>query len=137
MFRKDLHDRLQKIFGFKKVTFQAPSESFEQETLFVQINSPRVKVTGSSIAARVEGTLIVFSQDNKMPYGFMQKRIEEANPDLTRPLFFSEIDIDVATSPARLQNIHERRTNFLFLFKTQYDPNKGQLTELEFTGEGT
>lgn len=135
MFKTDLEKRLRIIFDFKKTTFLAPSESFEQDTLFITILSSKTRVlnkNNGAIAAKVTGSLTVFSQDNKLTYGYFNKRIEAADPIYTKGLFFSDIDIDDPASPARLQNIHERISNFTFLYDSQYDPSKGELTELEF-----
>lgn len=134
MFRKTLEERLKKIFGFEKVTFQAPSDAFEQDTLFIEIQNPRTRTSEAKVYARVTGQLIVYSQDNKMPYGFFNKRIEKAPNALTKDFFFFDIDVNIENSPARLQNISERRVSFVFFFTAQYDPNLGELTTLE-TGE--
>jgi hypothetical protein len=133
VFRKDLEDKLSKIFRFKKTTFLSPSDAFEQDTLFVQINNSRGRVSKDKITAKVEGTLIVFSKGNALPFGYFNKAIGMASKDLTKDFFFSAVDTDVASSPSRMQDIHERRTNFLFLYSGQYDPNKGELTNVEFS----
>lgn len=135
MFRNDLKNRLENIFGFKKTTFLAPSQSYEQDTLFIDIQTSKTRVTrkkGGAVTAKVTGSLTVFSQDNKLTYGYFNKRIEQADPKFTRGLFFQDIDIDDPASDARLQNIHERICNFTFLYSEQYDPSKGDLTELKF-----
>lgn len=134
MFRKDLQRRLEAIFQIEKSTLLAPSLQFEQDTLFIQIDqaNPRVcSKDGGRETAKVVGSLTVFSQDNRMPFGFFTKAIERADPELTRPFLFLDIDVDLASSPARVQNIHERRTSFVFLYDSQYDPNRGALTSIE------
>jgi hypothetical protein len=135
VFRKDLERRLKLIFGFKKVTFNAPSDdalgTFEQDTAFVEITDCRSSAGFGGARAKVECTLRTFTQDDKMPYGFLTKQIQQAKPELTAPLFFYEIDTNIASSPARIQNIHERRTRFQFLYSEQYDPDQGELTSLE------
>lgn len=135
MFRQELQEKLEKIFGFKKVTFEAYSDSFEQDTLFIEVQRPRTKTSEGKVYARVTGQLVVFSQDNKMPFGFMQKRIEKAKNELTKSFFFHDVDVNQENSPARLQNISERRTNFVFFFTAQYDPKLGEITTLEMEGE--
>lgn len=130
MFRAELKSRLSKIFGFEKTTFDAPSESFEQDTLFVSIAEAQSRPSGKKIYSKVMGYLTVFSQKDKMPYGFFNKRIQKADAALTRELFFFDMDVDVASSPARIQNISERRARFVFLYSADYDPNKGRLTSI-------
>lgn len=131
MFRKPLEEKLKAIFGFKKVTYDAPSDAFEQDTLFIEVQQPRVKTSEGKAYARVVGQLVVYSQDNKMPYGFFSKRIEKAGNPLTKDFFFYDVDVNIENSPARTQNIAERRVSFIFFFTAQYDPSLGELTTLE------
>jgi len=133
MFRKDLEQRLCKIFGFEKTTYNAPSDSFEQDVLFIEIGDCKSRVSQGKIFARIRGEIIVFSQDNKLTYGFFNKRIEQADLDLKAPLFFHDIDTNVETSPARLQNINERRCGFQFFYSGQYNPVKENITSENLT----
>lgn len=133
MFRSDLKRRLDKIFQFRKTTFDDYSDEFEQDTLFIEVELSRPKISGKDgglQTARVVGSLVVFSQDNKLPFGYMAKQIEKADPALKANLHFYDIDSDRPDSQARLQNIHERRTSFVFLYDSQYDPDKGEITSL-------
>lgn len=136
MFRKDLERRLKAIFGFKKVTFSSPADdsaigTFEQDCAFIEISDCKSSARFGSAKAKVECTMRTFTQDDKMPYGFLTKRIQQADADLTAPLFFYDIDTNVASSPARIQNIHERRTRFVFLYSEQYDPDQGEMTSID------
>lgn len=135
MFRKELKRRFELIFGVKKTTFDAPSESYEQDTLFISIENAKTSVGSNTQRAYVNGAITLFSQDDRLPYGFFKKRIEQADKSLTKQLFF-ETEIDDNQSPARLVNIHERRCNFVFLYDSQYDPSQGALTDLELNMEG-
>jgi len=132
---KELLSRLQKIFGFKKATFSMPSESFEQDTLFVFIENAFSRVTDKITYYKVNGSITIFTQDEKMPTGFMNKRIEMSDIELTKDLFFFNIDTYVENSQARVQNINERRASFVFMYKEQFNPEKGQLTELDISGD--
>lgn len=130
MFRKDLMRRLEEIFGLQKTTMFAASSEFEQDTLFVEILSSRSRVSGVNggrETARVVGSLFVYSQEDRLPYGFFAKRIEQAPAAVKAPLFFYDTDVDNVESEARLQNLHERRTSFIFLYDSQYDPDRGSI----------
>lgn len=136
MFRAELAEKLTQIFGFKKTTFDAPSVSsttgtFEQETLFVEINEARSRVTEGKAFAKILGSIVCFSQMEKLPFGFFNKKIQQAPYALTKPFFFFDIDLNPANSPARIQNITERRARFVYLYSGQYDPDHGELTSLE------
>ncbi len=135
MFRSDLTRRLEGIFGID-ATFDEVSDEYEQDRIFIEVEVSRSRVSnanGGIETARVVGSIVVYSQANKLPFGFFSKKINNADPELTKPLFFYDIDVDLPDSPARLMNIHERRTSFVFLYNSQYDPSKGELTSLETT----
>jgi hypothetical protein len=132
VFNKTLLEKFERIFQFKKTTFDAPSDSFEQDTLFIEVDKATTRVSDGKLSSRIDGTLIVYSQANKLPFGYFNKAIAKGKLEDVRDLFFFDIDVDVASSTARLQNIHERRTRFVYLHKEQYDPNKGQLNTLNF-----
>lgn len=134
MFRKEMSEKLKEIFGVKKVTFDEPGESFEQDTIFVQIQKSRCNTGQGKQTAKVEGALVLFCQRDKAPYGFFNKRIEQADAALKRDFLFFDMDVEALNSPARLQNISERRVSFVFLYSAQYDPNQGELTSVEFGG---
>lgn len=133
MFRNDLLRRLEKIFGLKKTVYWKASESHEQDTLFVTVLDARPRMSsgqGGRETAVVNGLITVYSQDNRLPYGFFSKAIERAAADVVKPFFFFDIDVDLQNSPARQHNIHERQASFVFLYDAQYDPNRGELSQL-------
>lgn len=134
MFRRELAEKLKAIFGVEKVSFDEPGDSFEQDTLFVEILESQSNTGQGRATAKVNGAIVMYSQHNKLPYGFFNKRLQNADPALTKPFFFFDIDVDAQNSPARLQNISERRASFVYLYSAQYDPNQGQLTSVEFGG---
>ncbi len=131
MFRKELISKLEDIFQFKKTTFDAPSESFEQDTLFVEISDVVCRISNGKSYAKVDGAVIVYTENDKLPYGFFNRKVELADKDLTREFFFFDVDKNAANSPARMQNISERRAKFVYLYSATTDLNLGQLTELE------
>lgn len=136
MFRKSLEQKLKEIFGFKKITFDAPSDSFEQDTMFVELGDCKTRPTAEGkITAKVTGQLVVFSQDMRFTFGALAKLIEQANAEAKKDLFFFNVDTNVENSPARLSNISERRTSFVYLYSAQYDPNLGVITSLELESE--
>src|SRR5690606_34281477 len=83
------------------------------------------------LGAKVTGSVTIFSQVDKLPYGFFAKRIEQAKLEHTRDIFFFDVDTDVASSPARIQNIAERRCTFVYLYRAPYNPAKGQMEGLD------
>lgn len=130
MFKKELTERLKNIFEIKKVSFDEPSDSYEQDVLFVSVSNSRERVSKDKVTARVDGILRIYTRNDKLLYGFFTKAIERAKASDKDNLFFFG-EQDVQSSPARMINLQERIINFNFLFSTQYDPDKGELTSLE------
>lgn len=131
-----MEEKLGKIFGFRKTTYDQPSVNastgtFEQDTLFIQVDECNSSVKEGKATAKVSGSLTVFAQMDKMPFGYFNKRIQQADHELTRKFFFFDIDLNPVSSPARIQNITERRVRFVYLYSGQYDPEHGELTSLE------
>ncbi len=136
MFQKDLQARFQRIFQVPNTTFNAPDfNAPEQDTLFIEILTVRSRMSasdGGRETARVLGAATLFSQNTRLPYGFFAKRVEQARSVDTKGLFF-ETEQDVAASPARMINLHERRLPFMFLYDSQYDPDRGEISEIDFS----
>jgi hypothetical protein len=133
MFEAELERRLKGIFGVKSVRFDAPNPAAkEQDTLFVDIQSCRSNITAGRECARVQGGLMLFSQNGRLPFGFFNKKIHQSDSKLTRDLFFYDFD----TSTETYQNLVERRVNFIFLYSGQYDPEQGEITSLGITEVG-
>lgn len=133
MFRNELERRMKTIFGLGKTTFDAPSDQFEQDTLFIQVDRVLPSIKDGREVAAVYGVITVYSQKNKMPFGYFDKRIANAKNVDKKGLHFYDFEEDVANSPSRIINIGERKRSFLFLYDAQYDPNQGELTSVEFT----
>ncbi len=134
MFRADLSARLHRIFELSRVTFDAPSDAYEQDVLFIEIQDAETRTAQGKAIAKVSGSIVMYSQRDKLPYGFFIKKIAHAEASDTKPFYFYDTDTDALNSPARLINISERRCRFIFLYDEQYDPNQGQLTSIEFEG---
>lgn len=134
MFKKEMQEKLKAIFGVSKVTFSSPGQSLEQDCIFVEIDNCKAN-TGQGVAsARVSGSISIFSQYEKLPFGFFSKRIQQADPRHTKAFFFFDTDVEKQISPtsaeAPTQNIAERRASFVYLYSAQYDPNQGEITSL-------
>lgn len=124
-------EKLTRIFQMK-ATLDAPSESFEQEKIFVEIESWNTRVKGDFQTFRASGVFYVFAQNEKMQAGYFSNMIEAANADDCRPFHFSNID---SVGQFRENNLSERRVSFEYFDRISYDPNKGELNELELNEE--
>lgn len=131
MFRREMLRNLEAIFGMK-ATFNAPSDAYEQDTIFVEIQNSNSRVNYGKEYATVRGMLILFCQDSKVPYGFFNKKLHSANPDYTKNFTFRDFDQDIGSSGARLMNLRERRVNFTYLYSGQHDPGGADMEGIEF-----
>lgn len=131
MFEKQLADDLHRIFKVKKVTYNQISESAEQECLFVEVENVKNTISPPNQRAMVTGTAVMVGQNDKLPFGFYSKAIQEAGHDLTKSFFF----YDLESNTRRYQNIVQRGFSFVYFFDGQYDPKVGIINEVEFTFE--
>jgi hypothetical protein len=128
VFETELRAKFQRIFGIRKMSFDRPGESQEQEGGFIEITNVRPNFREARQIAHVQGTLHVFANSDKMPFGYLAKRIEHADPADKRALFFQTEE-----NRGTFGNIVERSMSFVFLFDSQYDPALGTLNELNTT----
>lgn len=131
MLENEVKAKLQKIFGFQKATYDLPGESQEQECLFITISQPKVRPIDGRFVGQVEGSALVFAQNDKMPSGYFAKSIEKASAEDTEDFFFS----DVGATQKIYQNIVQRSFSFVYFFNSQYDPDKGSIEEITFIQE--
>lgn len=131
MFEKALASKLEKIFKLKRVDFALPSESQEQDVIFVQIDDPHVRVKDQKQVARVEGRFQVFAAHGKMPHGYFARSIAEADPAVTKDFFFSDIDESAGT----YRDLDVRSARFVFFYSSQYDPEQGTINQVEIQVE--
>jgi hypothetical protein len=126
MFEKSLKGKLERIFGFKKVTFDHPSESQEQECIFIEVTSSRSSIKDGREISKTTGKLKVFASSEKMPFGFFAKRIKSALESDTKDLFFYDMD----ENSGYFGSLVERSMSFVYFFDSQYDPNLGTITSI-------
>ena len=127
MFEKQLANKLKKIFKVKKVTYDAPSESNEQECIFVNVIRSKNTIKDGKEIAKVEGVLTMFGNAEKMTFGFFSKSIYQADSEYTKDLFFYEMDGNVL----EIQNIVQRTCAFVYFYSGQYDPDLGTITSVD------
>lgn len=127
MFESRLKDTLQRIFDLKKATYALPSESQEQECLFIEVDRSNSTIKDGRALARVEGKVRVFANADKMPFGYFSKCIQAADHADVKDFFFFDIEENALT----YQNIVERSLSFVYFFNSQYDPALGTITSIE------
>ena len=129
MFETTLKEQLQRIFDLDKATFDAPSESQEQECLFIEISKSRNTIKDGLQVARVTGKIRVFGNSEKLPYGYFSKCIQEADAADTLPFFFFEFEENAGS----YRNIAERSVSFVYFFNSQYNPRLGTITSINIS----
>ena len=116
------------IFEVSKVSFDLPGESREQDCLFIDIQSSKSSIKKTRENATVRGSILMYSNSEKLPFGFFLKKINQADEELTHDLCFFNMEENTRT----FQNIVERRCNFIYLYSNDYDPEGGTITSVEF-----
>ena len=128
MFKKQLENDLVKIFDIDKIRFDSVSESQEQAAIFVQVESVRSTITDKLQSYKVEAEVRLFARSEALPFGFLMKQIMQAPKEVSQRFFFYDLEENAGT----FQNINERSFKFIYFYKNEFDPNRGELTELEF-----
>lgn len=123
-----LLDRAERIFGLK-ATFNIPGDSREQECVFIQVERNNSTIKDKVETARVTGRMRIFANSEKLPFGYIAKRIAAADHADTKDFFFLEPDDNAGV----FGNIVERSLGFVFLFKTQYNPERGEMQNVNLT----
>ncbi len=126
MFEASLKEKLKLIFDFDKVTFDDPGEAEEQECIFIQVDKSQAKIAPPWQSCKVDGKITVYCNADKMPFGYMMKKIQESDPANTADLFF----FDQEESQNRFQNIVARTMSFVYFYKSQYNPEVGEITSI-------
>lgn len=127
MFEAKLKSSIENIFGLDKVSFDVPSEHQEQECVFIQIVRAKPTIKDGRQLCLVEGTVRVFANSEKMPYGYFMKRLRDAPETDTKGLVFFDFEENAGT----FRNITERSLGFRYFFDSQYDPEIGTITSIE------
>lgn len=131
MFEKELEAKLKKIFKAQKVSYSQPSESKEQECLFVEIETSRNRFKDGRCVGRFEGNITMFGNADKMPFGYFAECIEQANPDDLKDIGF----FNVESNSRIFQNIVQRTVEFTYFFNGQYDPAVGTMESVTLSTE--
>jgi hypothetical protein len=126
VFEKELEGKLKKIFGLEKVTYESPGESSEQGCLFIDIDSCKNTIKDGKAVAMVSGSATIFGPGPKIPFGFFAKAIRNAPVELTKDLFF----FDIENNTQRIRDIVQRGFSFIYFFRGQYDPAIGTITSV-------
>jgi hypothetical protein len=128
MFEASLKAKIKKIFDLDKVTYDSPSESHEQEGVFIEVENARTNIRDKKCIAKVTGKLRIFAQGDKMPFTYFMQKIDAADPDDKKDIFFFDF-----ISAGKLMNLDERTISFVFFFNSQYNPNLGTINEVNIT----
>lgn len=133
MFEDKLEKKFKSIFGVKKVTYAEPGESQEQETIFINVEEPKFKFSDKQATAMVTGQAVMFGRNDALTFGFFAKCISKASNDLTKDLFFENLD----SNTKRFGDIVQRGFSFTYFFDSQFDPAVGTITSVTTTVEET
>ncbi len=125
MFEATLASKLKKIFEYGVVKFDQPGESKEQDRIFCEIDKAHTHFKDGIVYSKVEGKISVFAQNDKLPFGYFSKCIEN-HPDDTKDLFF----YDFEDNTRLYENIVQRTLSFVYFFNGQHDPALGTLTSV-------
>lgn len=126
MFEKALEEKLKRIFHVKKVVYDQPGESREQDCIFIEVEQARNRVSDARFLSRVNGNLIIFGRSKELPFGFFSKAIAEADLELTHDIAFFDFELN----SKYFRDLVQRTVSFVYFFDSQYDPDVGSITSM-------
>lgn len=131
MFKKSLQEKLTKIFGMPRASFDSikePNDAKEQECIFIDVDNVVSKIEKGTASARVNGTISIFAQSSKLPYGFFNKKIAAAQVSDHADFYFHKFD----QSEEYFGNLVKLKCEFVYFFRSAYDPEYGEITSVDF-----
>jgi len=129
MFESELETVLKRIFDVPKVSFAKPSDKVkEQNVLFVDVIKCTSKAKENIYKAKVTADLVMYAPATKLTFGFFNKRIQQSTVEDTKNFYFYNIE----ESEKVYGDVVERKLSFIYFFQTEYDPDHGSLTSVEF-----
>jgi hypothetical protein len=129
VFRASMEQKLLSIFGLKKVTFSMPDPAaLEQTIIFVDIQKCVTRTSRGKEFSRAHGTISIFSDSDRIPFGFYAKKINQASPVDTKGFFFYNFDQNEKYNG----KLVERKIDFIYLHDAPYNPETGTITSVEF-----
>lgn len=126
MFENELSEKLKKIFDVKKVSFDAPGEAMEQETLFIEVSNFRSFVKDQRVVGKADAKAYYFSTNQKLPFGYWAKKIALADTDDSESFFFYDLEQNSQIFRDKIQ----RAFSFVYFFNRQFDPEKGTISSI-------
>lgn len=120
------------IFRVSKVVFDTPGESQEQDCIFIEVENSWNTFKDGRAISKVTGNAVMFGPNDKLTLGFFSKAIAQAPSIQTKNFFF----FDFEENTKRIRNIVQRSLSFVYFFDSQYDPETGSITTVNFITEG-
>ena len=134
MFKKTLEDNLINIFGIRRVSFAEPSSENEQNVLFINIASCKTSFSANKIYFDVRGQITLYAVNEKLPFGYFQRKIELSKKEHSEKLFFYNIEENLQYGGQ--VGLTERSASFVFSYSTDFNPNKGLINDINLIEMG-
>ena len=132
MFNKNLEEKLINIFGISRVSFAEPSAENEQNVLFVNITNCKTSFAAKNIYFEVRGGITLYSINERLPFGYFQRKIELAKKEDAERFFFYNIEENLQYGGQ--VGLTERTCDFVFTYSTDFNPNRGEINEINLQG---
>jgi len=126
MFENELSEKLKKIFDVKKVSFDAPGEAMEQETLFIEVSNVRSFIKDQRVVGKADAKAYYFATNQKLPFGYWAKKIALADINDSESFFFYDLEQNSQIFRDKIQ----RSFSFVYFFNRQFDPEKGTISSI-------
>jgi hypothetical protein len=134
MWHRSIEEDLKRIFGVSKVLFAALGRGREQDVLFCDVEKVITTIRDGKAKARVYGNISIMGLYEKNRSGFLSKKVQLGDVDLTQKFVFGREESPVSPISAW---IYEDKFNvysidFMYFYKEQYNTPGGKISAGNF-----
>lgn len=122
-----IKQKLEQIFDFKKVSFNLPADDVEQNCLYVAIENSNIIYKENLCVARIFCSCRVFAPNEKLPVGYVSKKIALSAGSLTNNFFFYDIEENAKI----FLDIIGKSFKFIYFYDGQFNPNEDKIEGIE------
>lgn len=127
MYKNALEADLKTIFKVPRVDIgRAVENCIEQGVLCVDIENARMSAQDGKATARVTGYIGIRATMKERKSGYLIKKINEADGDLTKRFWFSPSEENSSFSPADFE-LKGYKLRFTYFYREEYNPARGPL----------
>ena len=131
MWHNAIGEDLKQIFGIPKVLFAESGLRKEQDVIFCDIERIVNAIKEGKEISRIYGKISIMGLYGKNKSGFLSKRIQLADVNLTQKFVFSREESPISTGTYE-DRFNVYSVDFMYFYKEQYNKPAGKISVSKF-----